>query len=243
MRTKKLSIMVLSIVMTVGTAQAGDKNVKFVSNSIHCGGCANKIKTAVTAVDGVSGVDINLESKVVSINYDDAKVNPEKIQEAIAAAKHTAEPYDPAAVIEREIAYYAKQINCGGCAGKVKKNLSAAAGILSVEADPATKIVNVKYDANKTSSKEFKGYFEKFDYTVTRYWDSDRVKYTRFNLETIGDKAADIEKSLNETEGIYDFTVNAKTNTVAIAYDSKSLTEESVADAVVKNNNLTLAAK
>jgi len=243
MNAKKLSIVAIATLFAVGTIHADDKNVKFVSNSIHCGGCANTVKKAVTAVEGVAGAEVNVESKVVSIDYDDARVSPEKIQAAITAAKHTAEAYDPEAVLEREVAYYARQINCGGCANKVKTNLSAEAGILSVEADPATKVVKVKYDANRTSSKEFKGYFEKFDYTVTRYWDSDKVRYTRFTLESLGDKAAELEQSLKENRDIYDFTVNPKTSTVALAYNGEKLTEEAIADLVVKNNNLTLASK
>jgi len=240
---KKLSIMFLSIIVASASAFAGDKTVKYVANSIHCGGCAGKVKSAVTAIDGVSGAEVNLESKVVSITYDDAKVKPEQIAEAIVAAKHTAEPYDPTAVIERETTFFAKQINCGGCAGKVKKNLSAEEGIISVEADPATKIVTVKYDANKTTSKAFKDYFQKFDYTVTRYYDSEIVAYTRFTLADIGDKYAALEKSLKETKGVVDFTINEKTNTVAVAYRNDQLTEENVADLVVKNNNLALASK
>jgi len=238
---KKLSLMVMSLSL-IFSAYAEDKTVKFVANSMHCGGCANKVKTAVKALDGVKDAECDLESKVVSITYDDAQATPAQIKEAIATAKGPAEDYNPEAVIAREVQYYAKQINCGGCAAKVKKNLGAEAGIISVEADPETKIVTVNYDANKVSQKEFKDFFGKFDYTVTRYYDSDKVKYTRYAVASIGAKAEDVKKSLKELKGVLDYSINAKTNTVAIAYNASVVNEDALAQAVVKDNNLTLAS-
>ncbi|MDR1562083.1 MAG: cation transporter [Dysgonamonadaceae bacterium] len=241
MKVKRLSIVVLMFALGVGLIQA-DKTVKFVSNSISCGGCAGKIKNAVSALDGVSGSEVNLESKVVGITYDESKVKPEQIKEAIVAVKHTAEDYDENAVILKTASFYAKQINCGGCAGKVKKNIGAEANIISVEADPATKIVKIEYDANKTSRKNFKDYFKKFDYTVTNYYPSEKVSYARYTFEDISSKVADIEKTLKETKGVLDYTTNEKTNTLAVAYNNTLVTEEVLAENLQKND-LKLASK
>jgi copper chaperone CopZ len=122
----------------------------------------------------------------------------------------------------------------------VKKNLSAETGILNVSADPDTKEVVVEYDAAKVSSQEFKGYFKKFDYTVTRSWESEKVRYASFKIEQIGDRASTLENSLNELRGVLDFTVNEKTNAVAVAYNKEVLTEENLVENIKKNNlNLT----
>jgi copper chaperone CopZ len=37
---------------------------------IECGGCANAIKKAVGALPGVSGVDVDVETKVVTVTHD-----------------------------------------------------------------------------------------------------------------------------------------------------------------------------
>ncbi|MDR3339021.1 MAG: cation transporter, partial [Candidatus Symbiothrix sp.] len=198
---------------------------------------------AVTAVDGVSDFEVNLETKVVSITFDDQKVNPEQLKDAIVAVKHTAEDYDANDVIERTVSFKAEQIHCGGCVSKVQKNLSAESGIISVEADAATKQVKVQYDANKVSSSEFKNYFKKFDYTVTRYWESEKVKYARFTGEQIGDKLAELEKSLKDLKGVLDFTINEKTNTVAVAYNQTVLAEDVLAENIKKNDLNLVASK
>jgi copper ion binding protein len=232
--------MMLSI-FGLGSVFAADKVVKFRAESMSCGGCANKIKTAVSAVDGVSGFDVNLETKVVSITYDEQKVKPEQLKEAIVAVKHTAESYDPNEVIARTVSYRADQMHCGGCANKVKKNIGAEAGVISVTADPATKEVKVEYDAQKVTASEIKKDFEKFDYTVTKFWTSDKVKYVAFQVENLGDKATALEKKLGDSKDIYDFAVNSKTGRVAIAYNAKSATEEGLAQ-ILKDDNFKLVA-
>jgi copper ion binding protein len=236
MKRKKLLVIGL-LIATISSVSATDQVVKYRAESIHCGGCVNKIKKAVSVVDGVSGFEANLDAKVVSITYDDAKVSPEQIREAIIAAKHTAEDYDPNVAIVRTVSFKANQINCGGCAGKVQKNIGAEAGVLKVSADPSTKVVVVEYDAQKVLSDSIKEDFKKFDYTVTWYWDGDDgVAYSSFQLDNVGDKASELEKALSEVDGVYDVTVNAKTNTVALAYNKETVTEKLLTDSILKSN-------
>jgi copper ion binding protein len=48
-----------------------------------CSHCVNAVTKAVTALDGVSGVNVRLEGKTVSVDYDADKVSLESIKEAI----------------------------------------------------------------------------------------------------------------------------------------------------------------
>ncbi|KAF5295860.1 hypothetical protein FQA39_LY13033 [Lamprigera yunnana] len=52
-------------------------------NEIKCQGCANKIIKAVNKLKGIVSIDIDVEAKSVSIEYDSKKVNEEKIMKAI----------------------------------------------------------------------------------------------------------------------------------------------------------------
>lgn len=236
MKTKKLSIFILLLVFAgVSIAYASDKTVKFRTENMHCGGCAGKIKKAVTALEGVSDVNANLESRVVTIAYDDQKVNPEQLKTAIVTAKFNAEDYDPNEVISRKVSFKADQIGCGGCVAKVKKNIGAEAGVLSVDVDLPTKEVKIEYDANKVSAKEIKQDFQKFNYTVVRYWANEKVKYASFNIDPLDEnKAAEVESNLAKEKGILDVTVNGKTKAVAIAYNADTFTEEALAENVKK---------
>ncbi|MBS4914321.1 MAG: heavy-metal-associated domain-containing protein [Veillonella sp.] len=50
-----------------------------------CSNCENTVKTAVLGLPGVMSVDVNLESKDVTVSYDANKVNANAISDAIDA--------------------------------------------------------------------------------------------------------------------------------------------------------------
>ncbi len=48
-----------------------------------CSHCVSAVTKAVTALDGVSGVNVNLEGKTVTVDYEADQVSLESIKEAI----------------------------------------------------------------------------------------------------------------------------------------------------------------
>lgn len=48
-----------------------------------CQHCVKAVTQAVTALEGVSAVDVNLEGKTVAVDYDADRVTLESIKEAI----------------------------------------------------------------------------------------------------------------------------------------------------------------
>lgn len=52
---------------------------------IVCGGCASAIKKALGGVEGVSSVDVNVETKAVTVEHE-SKVGREKIIETLDRA-------------------------------------------------------------------------------------------------------------------------------------------------------------
>jgi copper ion binding protein len=241
MKKNKMSVLVLLFAIIASSSiYASDNSVTFRVENMTCGGCSGKIKKTVSAIDGVSGFEANLEKRVVTIAYDDRKVNSEQLQEAITAIKYNVSDYDQNEVIARKVSFKADQIGCGGCAAKVKKNIGAEAGVISVEVDLPTKEVKVEYDANKIASKEIQQDFQKFNYTVVRYWASEKIKYAAFKVEQINDPAK-VEKSIASEKGILDVSVNEKTKDIAVAYNTTVIAEENLAESI-KKYNLTLAA-
>ncbi|OAV69757.1 Copper-exporting P-type ATPase A [Bacteroidales bacterium Barb4] len=239
MRMKTFSIVLLLMVVGIGSVNASGKTVKFRTENMTCGGCAGKIKKAVSALEGVSDVSANLEARIVSVSYDDQKVNPDQLKEAIQAIKYEAVDYNPEEVIAREVSFNADQMGCGGCVAKVKKNIGAEAGVLGVDIDLPTKEVKVSYDANKLSANEIKSDFQKFNYTVTKFTKNDGVKYARFKLEEVTN-ASEIEQNLAKEAGVWDVSVNTQTKDVAIAYIASSVTEEGLVE-ILQKQDLQLA--
>ena len=68
-----------------------DKSVKFKAEQMHCGGCANKVKRLMYTIDGVCWVDVDMTTKVVTVDYQSAKTGPEAMKEAFKTINYTVE--------------------------------------------------------------------------------------------------------------------------------------------------------
>jgi copper chaperone CopZ len=53
---------------------------------MHCGGCVQSVTRAVSRVSGVRNVDVSLEWKAATVEFDPAAVAPAAIVAAIEAA-------------------------------------------------------------------------------------------------------------------------------------------------------------
>jgi copper ion binding protein len=230
---RKILLVFVTSVFIAGSINATNKVVKLRAENMKCGCCSGKIKNAVAAIPGVSDFSSDLEKRVVSISYDDQKVNVDQLKEAIAATKFEAKDYDPKEVITRTVSFQAGQMGCGGCAAKVKKNIGAETGVLSVNVDLPTKEVKVEYDANKVSAKEIQKDFQKFSYTVTRYVANEKIKYALLKSEDLNDvNAAELVQNLAKAKGVFDVAANVEAKNVAIAYNSTAVDEAALAESV-----------
>jgi copper chaperone len=59
------------------------KNVTLNVEGMSCSHCVNAVTKAVTALSGVSGVNVSLEEKTVTVDYDADHVSLDDIKEAI----------------------------------------------------------------------------------------------------------------------------------------------------------------
>lgn len=53
---------------------------------ISCEGCANAIKRALSTMDGIRSIDVNVDTKIVRVEYDSDMGAPDTIQECIGEA-------------------------------------------------------------------------------------------------------------------------------------------------------------
>ena len=115
---KKIVMMMFAACMAVG-AMAAD--AKFKLSNMHCGGCAARAEKALKANDAVSNVAVDLESKVVTVTYDEAKVQPEALQAALVEAKFEVEPVKGCACGAKKEAAAEKK----GCCSEKKDEAAA----------------------------------------------------------------------------------------------------------------------
>lgn len=59
------------------------KSITLNVEGMSCSHCVNAVTKAMTALEGVSGVNVDLEGKTVTVDYDTEQVSLESIKEAI----------------------------------------------------------------------------------------------------------------------------------------------------------------
>ncbi|MDC1068751.1 cation transporter [Candidatus Kapabacteria bacterium] len=84
-----------------------------IKTNITCGGCATTIKSAMKDVKGVEKTSVDVASKVVTVNYDDAVINTENLSKLIVDAGYSAELVDGGKAISAEPKQCATEKKCG----------------------------------------------------------------------------------------------------------------------------------
>ncbi|HYE69573.1 MAG TPA: copper chaperone CopZ [Anaerovoracaceae bacterium] len=59
------------------------KNITLNVEGMSCSHCVNAVTKAVTTLEGVSGVNVDLEGKTVTVDYDPVQLSLESIKAAI----------------------------------------------------------------------------------------------------------------------------------------------------------------
>ena len=68
-----------------------DATVKFKAEQMRCGGCANKVKRLMYTIDGVAWVEVDMQTKTVTVNYQSAKTNPAAMNDAFKTINYNVE--------------------------------------------------------------------------------------------------------------------------------------------------------
>ncbi len=90
----KAMMLVLALVLATGATQAAGKTQTKecqIKTSAHCGSCKTTIENGLNKVDGVKSSTLNLEDKVVTVKYDPAKTDPDKLKSEVASLGYTAD--------------------------------------------------------------------------------------------------------------------------------------------------------
>lgn len=91
MKTISVTILVMLFMTTSAFTQTIKTDTIIVKGN--CGMCEKRIETAAKSVKGVASADWNKNTKKLSVTYDEAKTDLDKIEKAIANAGHDTDNY------------------------------------------------------------------------------------------------------------------------------------------------------
>lgn len=93
---KKLILLAFVLFIAVLTQAQSIKEVVFTTEpEIHCESCVNKIKNNLRFEKGVKAINPDLDTKLVTIQYDSEKTNPDNLIKAFAKIKYKATVVEP----------------------------------------------------------------------------------------------------------------------------------------------------
>ncbi len=68
-----------------------EKTIKIKCTEMSCNACKQSITRSLKAVQGINNIDINLETKIITVVIDDTKTDEQEVLNAIIGAGYEAE--------------------------------------------------------------------------------------------------------------------------------------------------------
>ena len=68
-----------------------EKTIKIKCTEMTCDGCKRSITRSINGLQGIAKLDINLETKVITVDFDDSKTSEQNIINAVVEAGFDAE--------------------------------------------------------------------------------------------------------------------------------------------------------
>lgn len=87
-----LVFLLVYIPLQSGIAEiAKTKTVKIKCTEMSCAGCKKKITQSIKNLEGIKKINVDLETKIITVTFDELKTDTEKILGAIAEAGYESE--------------------------------------------------------------------------------------------------------------------------------------------------------
>jgi copper chaperone CopZ len=81
----------LSKQMTLTETEVTQKSVKIKCTEMSCDACKRSITKSIEQLQGIKKLDINLETKIITVIFDDEKTDEQSILNAVIGAGYEAE--------------------------------------------------------------------------------------------------------------------------------------------------------
>lgn len=146
-----------------------------------CASCAKAVEKGVSKVEGITSANVNIATEKLVVEFDEAKVNLEKIKDAVKKAGYGVQENEDENI--REVLLPISGMTCASCAKTVEKSIGKIEGINEVSVNFATEKAKVVYDSSKTRISEIKDAVVKAGYKALEIESGDQVDHERERRE------------------------------------------------------------
>lgn len=89
--TRLFTVAMLAFALMFSISFAGGKEKKEIKTSAYSWMCKNKIENNINKLDGVTDAELDLDTKILIVEFDEVKIDTEKISKAIEDLGYDAE--------------------------------------------------------------------------------------------------------------------------------------------------------
>lgn len=136
------------------------KDEKLKITGMTCSACANRVERVVGKLEGVSNVNVNFANEILSVKYDNDKVNSSEIEKAIEKAGYG---------VQKNLKSYSLKVEgmtCSACANRVERVTKKADGVINSSVNFATEKLNITFDEDKVNINKIKEVVQKSGYNL-----------------------------------------------------------------------------
>ncbi|KPN29064.1 zinc/cadmium/mercury/lead-transporting ATPase [Halolamina pelagica] len=127
-----------------------------------CPSCAGKVEQSVRKLDGIDGVDPEVTTGKLTVDYDPDSAEAEDVAERVEKAGYEIDD----GVGEATETFTAPTMDCPSCAGTVENAITAVDGVTGYRTEPTTGKVVVTFDQSRTTADAVRGTIEGAGYEV-----------------------------------------------------------------------------
>ncbi len=164
---------------------SGLKKISLKITGMTCASCAQNIEKALIKTDGVKNASVNFSFEKASVEYDSARVTPQRLENVVTSLGY--------GVAKSDITLTIGGMHCAACALNIETVLKKTGGIISADVSFPLERARITYDPELISVSDIKKIIESVGYTASEKLeksDADREqrareeerKRQRFNL-------------------------------------------------------------
>ena len=129
--------------------------------------CAGLVKTSIERLEGISNIETNIASHLVTVSFNSSKTSLSSIQKAVENAGYDVASSQLAMNDNvKKVILTVPGMGSNHCAGLVRTSLERLSGISNIETNIANHQVSVVYDSSSITSANLKEAVEKAGYDV-----------------------------------------------------------------------------
>jgi Cu+-exporting ATPase len=198
-----------------------------------CEHCQKRVHKALSELEGVGEVEVDLEKQQATVEYDPANASLDTMRETVEEAGYTVkgdrkvepEPRpEPEEKKESEgeglkVILPITGMTCASCSSAVEKALNKVDGVRIASVNIATEKATVEYDPDVVTVEDLEEAVTDTGYGVEH---NESKIIVNVGGMTCAACSAAIEKSLNKVDGVSEANVNLASEKATITYDSST---------------------